>query len=163
MQAVQSNTLTRRVAALFALCFSVLFYNSMAVAGPDTETDANSVILAGHDAVAYFTKGRPVLGSADFTATYNDAIYRFSSAENRDTFQADPQRYAPQYGGFCAYGMTFGKKFEIDGKAFEVIDGKLYVNKNLDVYKAWKKDVPTHIVEADAKWESVKDTPASEL
>lgn len=97
------------------------------------------------------------------TAVYNCAIYRFSSAGNRDRFQADPARYAPVYGGFCAYGMTFGKKFEVDGKAFEVVDGKLYVNKNLDVYKAWKEDVPKHIAEADSAWPGVKDISADKL
>ena len=132
-------------------------------AGPDTETDANDVILAGHDVVAYFSEGKPVKGSSSYTATYNDAIYQFSSRKNRDSFRADPARYAPAYGGFCAYGMTFGKKFEIDGKAFEIVDGKLYVNKNLKVYRTWKKDVPTHISQADAQWPTVKNVPANKL
>lgn len=144
--------------AIFAIGFSALVS-----AGPNTETDVNSVILAGHDAVAYFTKSKPVKGSAKFTATYNDAIYRFSSAKNRDMFSANPKKYAPQYGGFCAYGMTFGKKFEIDGKAFEIVEGKLYVNKNIDVYKAWKEDVPTHINQANDKWPTVENVAASEL
>lgn len=133
------------------------------MAGPDTETDENSVILAGHDAVAYFTEGRPVLGDADYTATYNGAIYRFSSSQNRDAFRQNPGRYAPQFGGFCAYGMTFGKKFEVDGKAFEVVDGKLFVNKNLSVYKTWSKDVPGNIAEAEAKWPGVEYIPAKKL
>ena len=146
----------------FAVTAAMLF-TALANAGVDTETDANGVILAGHDAVAYFTENKPVLGSAKFTAAHNDAIYRFSSAKNRDLFTKNPEKYAPQYGGFCAYGMTFGKKFEIDGKAFEIVDGKLYVNKNLDVYKAWKKDVPTHITQADNQWPDVEDVAASKL
>ena len=151
------KTLSTFTAAL-ALSFA-----GLANAGVDTETDENSVILAGHDAVAYFTQGKPVLGSANYTAVYNGAIYRFSSAANRDSFRADPERYAPQYGGFCAYGMTFGKKFEVDGKAFEVVDGKLYVNKNRKVYEAWKEDVPKHLREANSHWPRVIDTPAKEL
>ena len=135
----------------------------LAHAGPDTETDDNGVILAGHDAVAYFTEGKPVAGKARYTAVYQDAIYRFASADNRDRFNQDPSRYAPVYGGFCAYGMTFGKKFEVDGKAFEIVQGKLYVNKNLDVYKAWKEDVPKHIGEADEAWPEVRLTPPAEL
>ena len=146
------------VAAVISLSFS-LFAN----AGVDTETDENGVILAGHDAVAYFTQGKPVLGASRYTAVHNDAIYRFSTAKNRDLFNANPDKYAPQYGGFCAYGMTFGKKFEIDGKAFEVVDGKLYVNKNPSVYQAWKKNVPTHIVEADGSWPEVENVAASKL
>ncbi|XOV78655.1 MAG: YHS domain-containing (seleno)protein [Aestuariibacter sp.] len=140
-----------------------LLFSSMTFAGADTETDANGVILAGHDTVAYFTAGKPVLGRAEFTAVYNDAIYRFSSAQNRDLFNQNPDKYAPMYGGFCAYGTTFGKKFEIDGKAFEIVDGKLYVNKNLDVYEAWRKDIPTHINEADAEWPEIKHIAADEL
>lgn len=141
----------------------VVGFSALASAGYDSDTDTNGVILAGHDAVAYFTQGKPVEGSAEFTAVYNDAIYRFSSAKNRDIFNAQPSRYAPQYGGFCAYGLTFGKKFEIDGKAFEIVDGKLYVNKNLDVYKAWKKDVATHISQANAKWPAVENIAANKL
>jgi YHS domain-containing protein len=143
-----------------ALIFS---FSAFTLAGHDTETDANGVILAGHDAVAYFKQGKPVEGSAKYTTSYNDAIYRFSSKQNRDTFNAAPARYAPQYGGFCAYGLTFGKKFEIDGKAFEVVDGKLYVNKNRSVYQAWKKDVPTHLEQANSQWPTVVNTAASQL
>lgn len=109
---------------------------SSSYAGHDTETDQNGVILADHDVVGYFTQGKPVVGSA---------------------------KYAPQYGGFCAYGMTSGKKFEIDGKAFEIVDGKLYVNKNLDVYKAWVEYVPKHIAEANTEWPSVEDVNPEKL
>jgi YHS domain-containing protein len=132
-------------------------------AGVDTETDENGVILAGHDAVAYFTQGKPVLGNANFTAVHNDAIYRFSSEENRDMFVSNPDKYAPAYGGFCAYGATFGKKFEINGKAFEIVDGVLYVNKDENVYKAWAKSIPTHIDEADQEWPKIKDVSADAL
>jgi YHS domain-containing protein len=147
--------------ALAAITLSL--WASLSLAGVDTDTDANDVTLAGHDVVAYFTVNKAVPGKADITAVHNGAIYRFSSAEHRDMFRADPEKYAPMYGGYCAFGMTFGKKFAVDGKAFEVVDGKLYVNKNIDVYKAWKEDVPKHIVEADAAWPGVKLTPPAEL
>lgn len=155
------KTITQSISSLIAVF--MIGFSAFVSAGPDTETDKNGIILAGHDAVAYFTEGRPVEGSAEFTATYNDATYRFSSANNRDIFIANPAKYAPQYGGFCAYGMTFGKKFEIDGKAFEIVDGKLYVNKNLSVYKAWKKDIPTHISQANEQWPTVENIAADEL
>ncbi len=154
-------TLSRRLS--LALGAVVIAFSGLVSAGHDTETDKNGVILAGYDAVAYFTEGKPVEGSADYTAVYNDAIYRFSSAKNRDRFRADPAQYAPQYGGFCAYGMTFGKKFEVDGKAFEIVDGKLYVNKNKKVYKAWAEDIPKHIAESEAQWPNVVSTPAADL
>ncbi|MEO0972850.1 MAG: YHS domain-containing (seleno)protein [Pseudomonadota bacterium] len=136
---------------------------SAAFAGVETDTDANDVILAGHDAVAYFTEGKPVVGSAEFTATYNGAIYRFASAENRNTFRADPARYAPAYGGYCALGTAFGKKFSVDGKAFEVVDGQLYVNKNRKVYQSWRKDIPGNIEKADGNWPTIAEVPAKKL
>lgn len=140
-----------------------LVFASFSFAGVDTETDENGVILAGHDAVAYFTENKPVLGSKDFTAVHNNAIYLFSSAKNRDMFVSNPEKYAPAYGGFCAYGATFGKKFEVDGKAFEIVDGKLYVNKNLSVYEAWRKDIPKHIHEANTEWPEIEFVAASDL
>ena len=145
-------------AALTALLISTRIF-----AGVDTGTDANDVILAGHDAVAYFTEGRPIPGSADYTATYQGAIYRFASAENRDRFRADPMKYAPLYGGYCALGTSFGKKFQVDGKAFEIVDGRLYVNKNLQVYQTWKKDIPGNIVKADRQWPKIKDRSPESL
>lgn len=152
-----------RARLIAILATSFLSFSGLVIAGANTETDANDVILAGHDVVAYFTQGKPVLGDEQYTAAYNDAVYRFISAKNRDLFRDTPEQYAPVYGGFCAYGMTFGKKFEINGKAFEIVDGKLYVNKNLEVYEAWKKDIPTHIKQADSKWSMVENTPASKL
>ena len=128
-----------------------------------TSTDANDVILAGHDAVAYFTENKPVVGSAEFTAQHDGAVYRFASAANRDLFQADPDKYAPAYGGYCALGTSFGKKFEVDGKAFEIVEGRLYVNKNLSVYKTWKKDIPNNIVKAEGHWPTIKDISANQL
>jgi YHS domain-containing protein len=142
---------------------TVILFSTLSQAAVDTETDDNSVILAGHDTVAYFTEGKPVKGKLAITTVYKDAIYRFSSVENRELFVNNPAKYAPAYGGFCAYGMTFGKKFKIDGQAFEVVNGVLYVNKNLDVYKAWKEDVPKHLREANSAWPKVEMVAAEKL
>ena len=136
---------------------AALVTGASAFAGVDTGTDGNDVILAGHDPVAYFTENRPVKGSANFTAAYNGAVYRFASAENRDRFQANPQKYAPVYGGYCAFGTSLGKKFQVDGKAFRVVDGRLYVNKNLEVYETWKKDIPGNITKADRQWPGIRN------
>ena len=147
--------------ALFAASLIAVSFHSLA--GVDTETDQNGVILAGHDPVAYFTVGKPVVGLAKYTAVHNDAIYRFSTAGNRDMFVKNPEKYAPMYGGFCAFGATFGKKFEIDGKAFEIVDGRLYVNKNQDVYEAWRKDIPKHLDEANTQWPEIEFVAADDL
>ncbi len=146
---------------IVALVFATVAANS--VAGVHTATDANDVILAGHDAVAYFTEGRPVLGRANFTAQHDGAVYRFSSAENRNLFRANPEKYAPAYGGYCALGTSFGKKFDVDGKAFEIVEGRLYVNKNLNVYQTWRKDIPDNIVKAEGHWVSIEHIAAEAL
>jgi YHS domain-containing protein len=142
---------------------SAMLFGTLGFAGNNNEVDANGVILAGHDAVAYFTQNAAVEGKSKFTAVHNDAIYRFSNAANRDTFSANPDKYAPQYGGFCAYGTALGKKFDIDGKAFEVVDGKLYVNKNLNVYETWVEDKAENIVEANKQWTTIENLAAEDL
>lgn len=145
------------------LAVTALGFSSLSFAGVDTQTDENDVILAGYDAVAYFTKGKPVMGTAKYTAVHNDAIYRFSSKEHRDMFNQNPEKYAPAYGGFCAFGATFGKKFEVDGKAFEIVNGKLYVNKNREVYATWKQNIPKHLNEANTEWPEIQFIDANEL
>lgn len=150
-----------RTKLLFAA--AVLAFTSLVHAGVETDTNENDVILAGHDAVAYFTEDKAVVGSATYTANYAGAVYRFASANNRDLFRAQPAKYAPAYGGFCALGTSFGKKFSIDGKAFEIVEGRLYVNKNLKVYKSWKKDIPGNIVKAEGQWPLIQDVSAKEL
>lgn len=134
-----------------------------ALAGVDTATDKNDVILAGHDTVAYHTEGKAVVGDANITSVYQGAIYRFSSKKNRKLFNANPEKYAPAYGGYCALGTSFGKKFDVDGKAFEIVDGQLYVNKNLKVYETWKKDIPGNIQQSETHWPNIKDTAAKDL
>jgi len=135
---------------------SVLFFSASVFAGVENGTDENDVMLAGHDAVAYFSENKPVLGSPDYTTSYQGAIYRFSSAINRDVFNADPEKYAPMYGGYCAFGTSIGKKFHVDGKSFKVVDGKLYVNKNISVGNHWSKDIPGNIKNAEGYWPKIK-------
>ena len=90
--------------------------------------DDNNIAIRGTDPVAYFTQGGPVAGSADFTHTWNNATWQFSSAENRDLFASNPEQYAPQYGGFCAWAMSQGYTASIDPSAWKIVDGKLYLN-----------------------------------
>ncbi|ODC00388.1 YHS domain protein [Candidatus Thiodiazotropha endoloripes] len=149
------------IRTIFAFLFTVV--TTSLWAGVDTGTDINGVILDGHDVVAYHTQGTAVEGSSKYTAVYNDAIYQFSSSDNRDLFHSNPEKYAPAYGGFCAYGATLGKKFQVDGKAFEVVDGILYVNKNQQVYDIWRKDIPGNLSKADTQWPNIVNIPADEL
>jgi len=132
-------------------------------AGVETSTDSDGVILNGYDAVSYFTVNRAVRGDREITAKHEGVTYRFATEANREKFLADPDRFVPAYGGYCAYGTSLGKKFAVDGTAFEVVDGVLYVNKNLKVYKTWKKDIPGNIVKADGQWPGIRNTPPDEL
>ncbi|MGD1924778.1 MAG: YHS domain-containing (seleno)protein [Paracoccaceae bacterium] len=111
--------------------------------------------IDGTDPVAYFTEGRPVEGSSDFTHEWNGAVWRFSSAENRDLFIADPAKYAPQYGGYCAWAVSQGYTASTDPDAWKIVDGKLYLNYNKDVQSTWEEDIPGHIASGDANWPKV--------
>lgn len=124
--------------------------------------NAEHVILSGYDTVSYF-QGKPVTGDKKFAAEYNGAKYYFASESNRKRFQADPAHYAPQYGGFCAMGAALGKKLDVDPNVYKVVDGKLYLNVNRDVFIKWAQDVPGNIAKANANWPSIKDKAPSSL
>ena len=108
--------------------------------------------IRGYDPVAYFTEGKPVEGSRTFTHQWKGATWRFASAQNRDAFAAAPDKYAPQYGGYCAYGVANGYTVSTVPEAWSVIGGKLYLNYSLGVRADWLKDVPGYIRKADGNW-----------
>lgn len=113
--------------------------------------------VGGHDVVAYFTEGRPVKGSAEFTAQHAGAQWRFTSAKNRDLFKADPTRYAPQFGGYCSYAAARGYTAHGDPQAWRIIDGKLYLNYDKSVQKIWERNTPVEISNARANWPKILD------
>ena len=117
---------------------------------------ASGAAADGYDVVAYFTLMKPVVGDATMVAQHNGATYRFSSRENLDAFTANPEKYAPQYGGHCAFAASFGKKAPGDPNQWKVVDGKLYLNVNANVQKKWDADVPGFIARADEQWPKVK-------
>lgn len=108
--------------------------------------------VAGYDPVAYFTDGKAVEGSSDFTAEWKGATWRFASAAHRDQFKADPEKYAPQYGGYCAWAVSQGYTADIDPEAWKIQDGRLYLNYSLDVQKKWAADIPGNVAKGDANW-----------
>lgn len=143
---MKTSTLFGKVLSVCAaLLAGVAFAQSQSV-------DSKGVALKGHDPVAYMTEGKPVQGMEKFMAKHDGATYHFSSEKNRDTFVSQPSRFAPQYGGFCAYGAAKGGKFDVDPAAFTVLDGKLYLNKNKDVQKLWTTDARSFIKQADQYW-----------
>jgi YHS domain-containing protein len=117
----------------------------------------------GYDVVAYFTAGKPVAGSDSFTAEHDGATYRFATAAHRDAFVAAPAKYAPQYGGFCAFGTAMGRKFDGDPSAWAIVDDKLYLNLNKDVQAKWKEDVPGFLKGAENNWPKIRPLADAEL
>jgi YHS domain-containing protein len=125
--------------------------------------EKDGLALRGYDPVAYFMENKPLKGSPAHKAEYQGSTFHFASQANRDAFAANPAQYAPQYGGFCAFGTARGYKAAIDPAAFTVVDGKLYLNYNRDVQKEWSKDVPGFIAKADKNWPTVsKQTKVTE-
>ena len=108
--------------------------------------------IEGTDPVAYFTDGQPAAGSPEHTFDWRGATWRFQSTAHRDAFAEDPEKYAPQYGGYCAYAVAHGTTAGIDPQAWTIVDGKLYLNLSPDVQREWQKDVPGYIAKADRNW-----------
>lgn len=128
-------------------------------AAPAKVNAEGGIGLAGHDPVAYFTETRPTPGRAEITAAHDGVTYRFASAANRDAFLAEPARYLPQYGGWCAYGMARGYKAVVDPAAFTVAGGKLYLNYNAAIAAQWQRNRAREIERADAHWPTVMHSP----
>ncbi len=120
-----------------------------APAWPGTENNAPAI--GGHDPVAYFS-GTPAMGDAAFTATHAGATFRFASAANRDAFVAAPERYAPQFGGYCAWAASRERLSQPDPTLFRIVDGKLYLNCSKTAEANWLEDVPGNIAKAEAFW-----------
>ena len=108
----------------------------------------------GYDAVSYFT-GTPVEGSKEFSTNWKGAEWRFASAANRDAFTASPEKYAPQYGGYCAFALSKGALAKGEPTAWTVNEGKLYLNYSEAVRENWRTDIPGNVVKADGNWPKV--------
>ncbi|MBX7056600.1 MAG: YHS domain-containing protein [Leptospirales bacterium] len=115
---------------------------------------ADGAAIRGYDPVAYFTVGRPVRGQAQFSYQWNGANWRFSSQQNLNLFKANPQRYAPAYGGYCAYAMGhYNKLVEVDPTAWKIVGGRLFLNYDSDVQEDWLEDMQNYIRQGDANWQ----------
>ena len=115
----------------------------------------SDVAIRGYDPVAYFVDGRPVKGSPQHVFVWQGAKWQFASQAHLDTFKADPAKYAPQYGGYCAYGVAEGHLVKIEPDQWAVIDGKLYLNYDADIQAKWLKDPAGYIRQADARFQSL--------
>ncbi len=124
---------------------------------------AAQIALKSHDPVAYFTVGKPVLGTEKFSAEHEGAIYRFSSAENLETFKADPAKYVPQHGGFCRMGVALGKKLDGDPNLFRIDNGKLSVYSYAAALEGFSGDVEGNGAKADTNWPEIQNTAPKDL
>lgn len=117
--------------------------------------EKNAAALRGYDAVAYFTNAKPIKGSAEHKAEYKGSTFHFSSEANREAFMAEPTRYAPQYGGFCAFGMSKCYKAATDPGAFTFVNGKPCLTYNEEVHRQWNANIPGFVAKADKNWPAV--------
>ncbi len=116
----------------------------------------DNAAINGYDAVAYFKEGKPVKGSIGLNVMYKGANWLFSSKANADLFKAEPGKYEPQYGGYCAFGCSRGYKAKTSPDAWTIVNDKLYLNYNVDVRDTWNKDQEGYIKKADANWINIK-------
>lgn len=138
--------------------FTVLTFSIGAVAG---EYRHSTPAVQGYDVVSYQTAKRPIRGNGHFVAVHKGATYQFSSQPNLAKFEKNPEKYAPAYGGYCAFGVSVGKKFIGDPEVWRVVDGKLYLNLDASIQSQWLRDVPGRIQTADAKWKKIKNKSLS--
>jgi len=117
----------------------------------------SNVGAGGYDVVAYHTEGTAKAGTGWHVASHLGTTYLFSSKKNRKLFAKNPEKYLPEYGGYCAYGLSVGKKFYADPTVWKVVDGRLFLNLDNKIQKKFEKDLSGNIHKADANWPKVKD------
>jgi YHS domain-containing protein len=142
--------LTRRLILTLAITAALPIF-AQSKADP-VNKDGSGVAIKGYDPVAYFTQSKAVKGSPAFTHQWMSATWWFANAKDRDEFARNPEKYAPQYGGYCAYGVSKGHTSSIDPEAWNIVEGKLYLTYSKDAQKAWSDAIMKNIGEADRNW-----------
>ncbi|MEZ4333591.1 MAG: YHS domain-containing (seleno)protein [Myxococcota bacterium] len=152
-----------RILSLFSLASLAMAASGPAAAGGDPSITHSAPAVQGYDVVSYHQGEKPQRGNGNHVAEFEGVPYLFVDEANRKAFERDPARYAPAYGGFCAYGVSVGKKFIGDPDVWKIVDGRLYLNLDTRVQESWAKDIPGHIRRADARWKQIAATPPGEL
>ncbi len=145
------------------VALSVSLAASAFAAGVDLNASSTGLALQGYDPVAYFTEGAPTKGSWKITAVHEDATYRFASEEHKATFEANPEAYLPQYGGYCAFGAAMGFKFDGDPTYWKIVDDELFLNISADIQERWVSDIPGFVAQADENWVTIADKEPAAL
>ena len=139
------------------LFFSFMMVSLFAVSQKSSIFEKDGKALGGYDVVAYFNLGEPKKGIDSLSTNWNNTTWLFSSASNLELFKQSPEKYVPQYGGYCAYGTAEGHKAPTQPDAWAIIEGKLYLNYNKKVKAIWDKDQPGYIEKANKNWPDLKD------
>ncbi|MDJ1185379.1 YHS domain-containing (seleno)protein [Roseofilum casamattae] len=116
---------------------------------------SNRLAIKGADPVAYFTESKAVIGSPEFKHEWNGAIWHFASAANRDKFAANPNQYAPEYGGYCAFALSRNYLASVEPEVWTIYEGKLYLNYSMEVQARWSRDIPGNIAKGDGNWPAI--------
>lgn len=119
--------------------------------------------IHGYDPVAFFTRGTATLGSAEHAYVHEGATYYFASKEHQQAFEANPERYTPAFGGYCAYGVSVGKKFDADPRYWTVSGGRLYLNLNAQIAQKFSEDVPGAVAKAEENWRRIEHQAVADL
>lgn len=144
--------LTRRT----LLTLAIILVGTPAFAAKDPVfSNLFGIAIRGYDPVAYFTEMKPVKGSKDFETEWNGATWRFANEEHLNKFQSDPEKYAPQYGGYCAWAVSNNYTASTQPEAWTIFEEKLYLNYSLNVRSQWEQDIPGNVERGDANWPSV--------
>ena len=146
--------MTRLLRACAFFLFGALACASSFAAQPEVFS-RNGAAINGYDPVAYFIEEKPVKGSEEHSLTWKGAVWLFSSEDNKALFEADPDAYAPQYGGYCAYAVSKNYTAKTEPDAWTLFDGKLYLNYNKLVRSLWAVDIPGNVEKGDKNWPSV--------
>jgi YHS domain-containing protein len=153
----------RRLLALAALPLLAPVSPGSAWAAGELNLDDAGLALEGYDPVAYVTRGEPTPGEAGITTQFRGATYLFASQSHLAMFQADPDRYLPRYGGYCAYAAALGTKAHGDPEVWKIVDGRLYLNYSRWIGWRWEADQAAYIAKADKVWPRIAAIPADQL
>ena len=137
---------------LFLLTITLLAVTGLVVPAEVVNVDPKGLALQGYDPVGYFTDNKPIKGDPKFTASYKGGTYQFATAAHKKTFERNPAKYAPQFGGFCGYAASINKLAPIEVEFFQVLHGRLVMQHNEKAWKLWHQNVEGNLKKADANW-----------
>ena len=146
----------RKIISAFVLAICLIAAASAGDPHKLINAGTDQVAIRGYDTVAYFTESKPMKGKPEFAFKWRDVTWHFTSAKHKDLFAAEPQRYVPQFGGFCAMAMTNGVVLEVDPNAWTIVDNKLYLNFSLRGTGRFRQDLPGNIAKSEGHWAALQ-------